>query len=138
MPAADIERLARLYADSSPAVIRCGWGLERNRNGGSAVAAVLALPAVAGKFGVRGGGYTLSNSPAWRELDGLAAAASEEPATRVVNMNRLGEALAAKGADSVEMLFVYNCNPRSRCRTSKRCCAGWSARTSSRSSSTRS
>ncbi len=43
----------------SPAVVRCGWGLERNRNGGSAVAAVLALPAVAGKFGVRGGGYTL-------------------------------------------------------------------------------
>ena len=62
VPAADIERFARLYAESSPAVIRCGWGLERNRNGGSAVAAVLALPAVAGKFGVRGGGYTMSNS----------------------------------------------------------------------------
>ena len=30
----------------SPAVIRCGWGLERNRNGGHAVMAVLALPAV--------------------------------------------------------------------------------------------
>ena len=55
-------RFARLYADASPAVIRCGWGLERNRNGGSAVAAILALPAVAGKFGVRGGGYTMSNS----------------------------------------------------------------------------
>ena len=43
-------------------MIRCGWGLERNRNGGNAAAAILALPAVAGKFGVRGGGYTLSNS----------------------------------------------------------------------------
>ena len=111
VPARDIERLARLYADSNPAVIRCGWGLERNRNGGSAVAAVLALPAVGGKFGVRGGGYTLSNSPAWREIDGLAAAEAQEPATRVVNMNRLGEALAARGADSVDLLFVYNCNP---------------------------
>ena len=29
---------------STPAVIRCGWGLERNRNGGNAVLAVLALP----------------------------------------------------------------------------------------------
>src|SRR5262245_584311 len=57
-----LRHLAELYAASSPAVIRCGWGLERNRNGGSAVAAVLALPAVAGKFGVRGGGYTMSNS----------------------------------------------------------------------------
>ena len=27
--------------------------------------AILALPAVAGKFGVRGGGYTMSNSGAW-------------------------------------------------------------------------
>ena len=47
-------------------MIRCGWGLERNRNGGSAVAAILALPAVAGKFGVRGGGYTMCNSAAWK------------------------------------------------------------------------
>ena len=61
---ADLERFAELYASSSPAVVRCGWGLERNRNGGSAVAAVLALPAVAGKFGVRGGGFTMSNSTA--------------------------------------------------------------------------
>jgi anaerobic selenocysteine-containing dehydrogenase len=107
----DIERLARLYADTSPAVIRCGWGLERNRNGGSAVAAVLALPAVAGKFGVRGGGYTLSNSAAWRELDPIASAGAPPPPTRVVNMNRLGEVLEAKGAESVELLFVYNANP---------------------------
>ena len=49
----------------SPAVIRCGWGQERNRNGGGATMAILALPAVAGKFGVRGGGYTMSNSGAW-------------------------------------------------------------------------
>ncbi len=62
IPAADIETFARLYADSSPAALRCGWGQERNRNGGSATAAILALPAVAGKFGVRGGGYTMSNS----------------------------------------------------------------------------
>ena len=47
---------------TSPALIRCGWGLERNRNGGNAAAAVLALPAVGGKFGVRGGGYSMSNS----------------------------------------------------------------------------
>ena len=58
----DLQRFADLYAATNPAVIRCGWGLERNRNGGSAVAAVLALPAVAGKFGVRGGGFSMSNS----------------------------------------------------------------------------
>jgi len=107
--AEEIEALARLYADSSPAVIRCGWGLERNRNGGSAVAAVLALPAVAGKFGVPGGGYTLSNSGAW-SLSAEAAVGEPEQDTRVVNMNKLGEVLT-EGQPPVRHLFVYNCNP---------------------------
>ena len=53
------------YADALPALIRCGWGLERNRNGGNAALAVLALPAVGGKFGVRGGGYAMSNPTSW-------------------------------------------------------------------------
>jgi anaerobic selenocysteine-containing dehydrogenase len=109
--AADLEAFSRLYADSSPAALRCGWGPERNRNGGSAIAAILALPAVAGKFGVRGGGYTLSNSGAWKEIDGLAAARAPEPATRAVNMNRVGAALAERGGKSVDLLFVYNANP---------------------------
>ena len=108
---ADLERFAELYAASAPAVIRCGWGLERNRNGGSAVAAVLALPAVAGKFGVRGGGFSMSNSSAF----GIKAAAwmndTPEPTTRIVNMNKLGDALVDYRDPAVEMLFVYNCNP---------------------------
>src|SRR5262249_34232980 len=60
--AASIRTFAELYAASSPALVRCGWGLERNRNGGNAAMAVLALPAVGGKFGVRAGGYSMSNS----------------------------------------------------------------------------
>ena len=103
-----IETFARWYAEISPAVLRCGWGLERNRNGGSAAAAVLALPAVAGKFGVRGGGYTMSSSSVWK----LAAAGSNAPppGTRIVNMNRVGRVLTG-GEPPVRALFVYNCNP---------------------------
>jgi anaerobic selenocysteine-containing dehydrogenase len=111
VPAADLEAFARLYADTSPAVIRCGWGPERNRNAGSAVAAILALPAVAGKFGVRGGGYTMSNSPAWRDIDSTAAAAQAEAPTRAVNMNQLGAALTDLDGPPVKALFVYNANP---------------------------
>jgi len=106
--AEDIEAFARLYADEAPAVIRCGWGLERNRNGGSAVAAVLALPAVGGKFGVRGGGYTMSNSGAWK-LDERAIG-EPEPATREINMNHLGEVLLTLDSPKVDVLFVYNSN----------------------------
>ncbi len=106
----DLGRFVDLYAETSPAVIRAGWGMERNRNGGSAVAAVLALPAVAGKFGVRGGGYTMSNGEAGWGVTAEAGIATPEPATRAVNMVELGSALT-DGAPRVEVLFVYNCNP---------------------------
>ena len=109
--AAALRTFAELYASTSPAVVRCGWGLERNRNGGSAAAAVMALPAVAGKFGVRGGGFSMSNSAAL----GIKAAAwmddVPEPPTRLVNMNHLGRALLEYTDPPVQMLFVYNCNP---------------------------
>jgi anaerobic selenocysteine-containing dehydrogenase len=107
--AREIETIAGLYAESSPAVIRCGWGLERNRNGGSAVASVLALPAVAGKFGVRGGGYTLSNSRVYG-LDAKRAVREPEPDTRVINMNRLGRDLLELKDPPIKILFIYNNN----------------------------
>jgi anaerobic selenocysteine-containing dehydrogenase len=107
-PAA-LERVARLYAERSPALVRCGWGLERNRNGGNAAMAVLSLPAVGGKFGVRGGGYSMSNSASWNiERPWLRA---PEPDTRLVNMNHLGRALTEYRDPPVNVLFVYNCNP---------------------------
>ena len=107
-PAA-LQRVAEWYGTSSPALIRCGWGLERNRNGGNAALAVLALPAVGGKFGVRGGGYSMSNSASWN-IDRTWIAA-EEPSTRLVNMNHLGRALTEYDDPPVSVLFVYNCNP---------------------------
>jgi anaerobic selenocysteine-containing dehydrogenase len=70
---------------------------------------VLALPAVAGKFGVRGGGYTMSNSGAWKVGD-EALIGEPEPPTRDVNMNHLGAALLDYDAPPVKALFVYNSN----------------------------
>jgi anaerobic selenocysteine-containing dehydrogenase len=104
-----LARFAEIYARSSPALVRCGWGLERNRNGGNAAMAVLALPAVGGKFAVRGGGYSMSNSASWSiERTWIRA---QEPPTRVVNMNHLGRALTEYTDPPVRVLFVYNCNP---------------------------
>ncbi|MGE5244103.1 MAG: molybdopterin-containing oxidoreductase family protein [Betaproteobacteria bacterium] len=104
-----LETFARWYAESSPALVRCGWGLERNRNGGNAAMAVLALPAVAGKFGVRGGGYSMSNSASWNIAQPWIGA--PEPATRLVNINHLGRALTEYDDPPVRVLFVYNSNP---------------------------
>jgi anaerobic selenocysteine-containing dehydrogenase len=103
-----LRQVAEGYADASPALVRCGWGQERNRNGGNASMAILALPAVAGKFGVRGGGYTMSNSSSWGITKTWIGA--DEPATRLVNMNHLGRALLEYTDPPVKVLFVYNSN----------------------------
>jgi anaerobic selenocysteine-containing dehydrogenase len=51
----------------------------------------------------------MSNSTAW----GIERTwiGTEEPATRVVNMNHLGRALTEYRDPAVQVLFVYNCNP---------------------------
>lgn len=105
-----ILEFADLYASTDPAVIRCGWGLERNRNGGAAVAAILAMPALMGKFGVRGGGYTMSNSGATR-FDTRSILGDFTWDTRQINMTRLAAELAERDDPPIEALFVYNANP---------------------------
>jgi anaerobic selenocysteine-containing dehydrogenase len=123
VPAADLARFAALYAERSPAVIRVGWGQERNRNGGSSSAAIMALPAVAGKLGVRGGGYTSSNSRAFG-LSAEPAIASPPVATRIVNMTQLGAALTELQAPRICALFVYDCNPAATAPEQRRVLAG--------------
>ena len=100
-----------LYAGASPAAIRVGWGIERNRNGGAAVAAVLALPAVCGKLGVRGGGYTMSNGDARWTVSAEAAICQPPTVSRTVNMSDLAGALRDLREPRLEGIFVYNCNP---------------------------
>lgn len=123
VPASAIETLASWYADTSPAVIRIGWGQERNRNGGSSSAALFALPAIAGKMGVRGGGFTSSNS---RALGVNTEAAINQPErdTRAINMTQLGRALTEARDPRIELLFVYNCNPVATAPEQNRVIAG--------------
>lgn len=119
VPAGDLARLADAYAEASPALLRVGWGPERNRNGTRATAALLAIPALLGKFGCVGGGYTLSNSGVAKlDLDDVFGPTFEAGATtRELNMNQLGALLEAGPAalgypgPDVHGLFVYNCNP---------------------------
>ena len=106
-----LDRFIELYARSAPAVIRVGWGAERNRNGGGAIAAILALPAVCGKLGVRGGGYTMSNGDARWRASAEAAIGEPPPGTRSFNMSDLPGAVRDLRDPPARCVFVYNCNP---------------------------
>jgi anaerobic selenocysteine-containing dehydrogenase len=113
----DIERLAREYATTTPAVIRMNYGIQRSENGGTAARAVAMLPALIGAWKHRGGGLQLSTSGAFswdehtlRRPDLMLASPLKRPA-RVVNMVQLGHALTELDNPRVHALFVYNSNP---------------------------
>ncbi|MDX1430872.1 MAG: molybdopterin-dependent oxidoreductase [Gammaproteobacteria bacterium] len=110
---AQIRDLASLYAASSPAVICPGNGPERNRNGGSGLRAVFALPALAGKFGVPGGGLLQGASAAFPSTAArLEASELSPPGTRTINIVRVGRHLLEDDIDPpIRGLFIYNHNP---------------------------
>jgi len=117
IPAADIERLARLYATTTPSVIRLNYGIQRSQNGGAATRAVAMLPLLTGSWQHRGGGMVLStsgafpfNSDALHRPDLAYASPLKRPA-RTVNMSELGRALTTLDHPRVHALFVYNSNP---------------------------
>jgi anaerobic selenocysteine-containing dehydrogenase len=113
LAAEDIVRLARLYATTRPGLIKIADGVNRNRNGGQNVRAILTLPALTGQYGVRGGGLAYSTS-GYLRWNGEAVSHWSEcpPPGRAVNMNRLGEALLSEAADPPIMaLYVFGANP---------------------------
>ena len=114
---ADIERLAREYATTTPAVIRMNYGIQRSENGGQAARTVAMLPALIGAWKHLGGGLQLSTSGAFEwdkasiERRDLMLASPLKRHARIVNMSELGHALTRLSDPPVKALFVYNSNP---------------------------
>jgi anaerobic selenocysteine-containing dehydrogenase len=109
----DIRTLARWYHEATPAVIAWGNGLERNQNGGSGLRAIAALPALAGKFGIAGGGLVGGAGHAFPKTpDKLARPDFVPPQTRTINIIDVGKLLLDESLDPpLKALFVYNHNP---------------------------
>ncbi len=109
-PAA-IEELARGYATAKAPLIRLGSGLCRYGNGAMSVRTVACLPALVGAWAKRGGGL-LGNVATGSVIDTAPVTREDfitEP-TRVINMNKLGDALTALDPP-VMSLYVYHSNP---------------------------
>jgi anaerobic selenocysteine-containing dehydrogenase len=111
------ERLVREFAEwyrtMTPAVITVGNGLERNRNGGSGIRAVFALPALAGKFGVPGGGLINGAGFAFPKTPARLARPDFVPdGTRLINIIDVGRHLNDPTmSPPIQALFIYNHNP---------------------------
>jgi anaerobic selenocysteine-containing dehydrogenase len=108
-----IRTLARWYKESSPAVIAWGNGLERNQNGGSGLRAIAALPALAGKFGVPGGGLVGGAGHAFPKTpQKLTRSDFIPPGTRTFNILDVARHILDDSLDPpLKALFIYNHNP---------------------------
>jgi anaerobic selenocysteine-containing dehydrogenase len=108
-----VQQFAEWYRTISPAVITVGNGLERNKNGGSGIRAVFALPALAGKFGVPGGGLINGAGFAFPKTPARLARPDFVPAgTRLINILDVGRHLNDPTmSPPLKALFIYNHNP---------------------------
>jgi len=117
IPAAEIEAFARLYGGTKRSFLRLGYGFTRCRNGAAAMHAAACLPAVTGAFRERGGGALFSATGGFGlDTSVIEGTDLRDPATRVIDMCRLGPALAGDAADlgdgpPVTAMIVQSCNP---------------------------
>ena len=108
---AELTTMARELGRARAPFIRIGSGLSRYGNGAMTVRTIACLPAVIGAYGRPGGGCLAgaSSSQAF-DLRVVTREDLQPRPTRVVNMNRLGEALTAL-EPPVRSLYVYASNP---------------------------
>jgi anaerobic selenocysteine-containing dehydrogenase len=110
----DIERFAGEWAEAQRSMLRLGWGLERNANGGNACRAVLALPVLGGHFGHPGAGVIGSTrAPLPDPEQRWPSFARVE--RRALPMHQIGEWLAPGAGDPCRVLFVQGANPVVTC-----------------------
>ncbi len=113
---ADIITLAQWWGSSSTAMLRIGWGQERNANGGAACRAILSLPMLIGSFGVPGSGVIGSTSTgAAKPRRRWPQAAFDGPRRRTLPLHQVGQWMATGSADPCEVLFVQGANPLVMC-----------------------
>ena len=113
--AADIVQVAEWIATIKPAMLRAGWGMERNRNGASGYLAAFGVWAIAGHFGQLGSGILDSTSKAFPNSvlvewpNGI-----ERPDRGKINMNRVGRVLngdLTEWPTAPRVLVIQGANP---------------------------
>ncbi len=110
-----IRELFELIANTKRAVLRMGYGPERNRNGGSGVLAVLALWVVAGNFGTAGSGILASASDGFSiDVNADWPENVQRPERKLLNMNHVGRVLRGEPGSwpvRAKVLLIQGANP---------------------------
>jgi anaerobic selenocysteine-containing dehydrogenase len=127
VPAEDIERVAREFATTRPALLRLGVGAQRHMGAPTAYSTIASLPALVGAWRDRGGGCSyipLATAAAISDYPLLREDLRPGP-VRTINMSQLGEALTDPSLDPPIKAFVcWNSNPAAIAPDQERVLAG--------------
>jgi anaerobic selenocysteine-containing dehydrogenase len=117
----EIEALAVTYAETKPAAILLGIGLQRHSNGGNMIRAIDALTALTGNVGVPGGGASYANFRTTRLIDhGFLSGQDLEPDYRYYPKPQLAAALENFKEPPVKFIYVSRANPLTQVGDSNR------------------
>ncbi len=111
--AGQFSALADAYCATSRIALSIGNGIERGRNGGSALRAIMALSVLRGAFGTEGAGVIARHSAAfpWTP-DALQRPDLAPPGIRTINIVDTGRLLLDRELDPpIDAVFIYNHNP---------------------------
>jgi anaerobic selenocysteine-containing dehydrogenase len=112
IPMATIEELAIAFGRAKAPFIRLGGGLSRYGNGAMTVRTITCLPALVGAWSKRGGGLLASIATAAAFNNTLITREDfMAKSSRLVNINKLGQALTELDEPPVMSLYVYHSNP---------------------------
>ncbi len=115
VPVDVIEGLAREYAQTSPANIWIGYGMQRHTNGGASVRAIDALAAMTGNIGKSGGGAQYAQLESWivnyHAMVQNPPEGSQGEANRAINMNNFGADVLAANDPPIKMMWIAGRNP---------------------------
>lgn len=112
LPEGDIRQFSAWWRDLRPAAISVGVGPERNRNGGSGIRALLALPALTGNIGMPGAG--VCDVSAFFPVESAALARPDllRKEVREFNVLDLPRHILDPGSEKpLKAVFIYNHNP---------------------------
>lgn len=119
LPAAEIERVARLLGSKKACYFRLGYGFSRQRNGAVNMHAALCIPTLLGAWQHKGGGAFHSNSGTFNlsttMIEGLDVI---DRSVRKLDQSRIGDILlgdaeALRGGGPVKAMLIQNTNPAS-------------------------
>ena len=104
-----IESLALRYADTTPATILQGIGLQQYTRGHQTYRLIAALGMLTGQIGTPGGGVNFANWP-WGRIGRPLALERRTSPVREVPVSRLATALAATADPPITMAYLTNTN----------------------------